>query len=118
VEVVGFSPGGGLLVAVTSDGSVYSWDVATWHLAAAVTSPGTALEQGSVAWAFSPDGTLHAVGPSYSTSTTVYRVATGHVVGTFGDPDKVGIASVGFSPDSKVLAAADENGNISLWEVS
>lgn len=117
VDVVGFSPGAGLLTAVTSDGSVYSWDVATWHLAATVTSPATVLEQGSVAWAFSPDGTLLAVGPSYSTSSTVYSVASGHVVGTFGDPDKVGIASVGFSPDSKVLAVADENGNITLWDV-
>jgi WD40 repeat protein len=111
-----FSPDGKLL-AVVAEGTIYSWDAATWQLAA--TQPGSG-SQAAAAYALSPDGALLAVADGDDNAATVYGVATGSVAGRFNDPDSnpddPGMASVAFSPDGKVLAAADQNGNISLWD--
>jgi WD40 repeat protein len=114
VAAVAFSAGGGLLVAVDSDGTAYSWNVATSRLAATVTPSGG--QTCATYCALSPGGTLLATGDS-SGSANVLSVTTGRVTATFSDPDHVGVASMGFSPDSQVLAVADENGNVSLWRV-
>ena len=44
-------------------------------------------------------------------------MATGRLVATHTDPGTRGIYSVVFSPDGRMLAAADTNGSIYLWHV-
>jgi WD40 repeat protein len=43
-------------------------------------------------------------------------VATRQLVDTHTDPGSQGIYSVAFSPDGSMLAAADTNGCIYLWD--
>ena len=69
--------------------------------------------------AFSPDGTLLAVGDA-DDSTYLWDVATHGLDTTFTDPDadSQGVFAVAFSPDGMTLAASDSDGSTYLWDVA
>jgi serine/threonine protein kinase len=102
---VAFSPDGRLLAVADHGGATFLWNVATHGLVAtlSVTSPEA---QGNLV-AFSPDGKLLATG-----NGDLWNVATRKVVGSIAGPGGWHFASVAFSRDGRLVAAADWNGPI------
>ena len=114
---VAFSPDSKLLAIGDSHGGAYLWDVATRSEIAPLTSPRSG--QNPVWVAFSPDGKTLAVANTDSTGGTfLWNVARHSVTAILTDPEGSGVNSVAFSPDGKLLAAADNNGTTYLWDVA
>jgi WD40 repeat protein len=67
--------------------------------------------------AFSPDGTLLAVGNDRD-RTVLLQSATGHVVGQFVDPHHSPVRSVTFSSDGKTIATGDASGYVTEWRLA
>lgn len=120
-----FSPDGKLLVAgsygLYGDDAVYIWFVESETLAQKLTGHTDSVMD----VAFSPDGQTFATA-SYDASIRIWRLDVCHVA---GDPcaSQVHILkrmfgsrvySIDFSPDGRILAAGDDNGDILLWDVS
>jgi WD40 repeat protein len=70
---------------------------------------------GSDSVAFSPDGTILAVG-DYRGGVGLWDVASRHRLAAMNEGGSVN--SVAFSPDGKILAVGDANGQITLWGVT
>src|SRR5262249_57132095 len=104
----------------TADGfyGAHLWNVATGRQTAVVRGPD---EQSVDSLAFSPDGTVLAVGGQSTSSDTGYlwNVGTAGLTGTLTAPTGFGgVVSVAFSPDGTTLAAADGAGQTYLWNVA
>jgi serine/threonine protein kinase len=102
---VAFSPDGRLLAVADHGGSTFLWNVATHGLVA--TLPDTAPDEQGNLVAFSPDGKLLATG-----NGDLWNVATRKLAGTIAGPGGWHFASVAFSRDGRLLAAADWNGPV------
>jgi WD40 repeat protein len=123
VESVEFSPGGTMLAVATlnnensnaSDSSTYLWDVSSRHLIAVLTDPAS---MGERAVAFSPGGTMLAVGDNDG-NAYLWNIANRKLVATLSEGSNgQAVSSVAFSPDGAILAAGDEDGSTYLWNVS
>jgi WD40 repeat protein len=125
VSSVVFSPDGDFLAAGDGNGATYLFDLVTHGSVATVSSPSSALVS-SVA--FNPDGTVIAVGDNngdtylYNTSsiynTTKPQDLNIPLITIYSQPEVVaGVSAVAFSPNGKILAAADRAETISLWDV-
>jgi len=72
--------------------------------------------------AFSPDGTVLAVGDKWNELIWLYDTTQGTVSQTLGtdngDESTAGVRSLTFSPDGQILAAAYDTGVIRLWRTS
>jgi WD40 repeat protein len=119
-------------------GGVDLWNVTSFrHPALESAHQPTLMEggDGSDSVAFSPDGTLLAVGDYYGgvglwDVATRHRIAATHVTASVGgatfNPSartirvsvSVSVNSVAFSPDGKTIAIGDDNGEIVLWSVT
>ncbi len=125
VSSLTYSPDGKLLAIGAMVGShrdrtgrsVEVWDVdknrRVHHLRWATSPPGNVC--------FSPNGKLLATSSTIGTPVQVWRVSDGKEVASFpADIDYHGreMAPLAFSPDSQLLAAADKNRVIHVWELA
>jgi DNA-binding beta-propeller fold protein YncE len=117
-------PGGGLGgVAFSPDGTLLAvgegnWHAAVWDIATGRLALNLRVASGIEGVTFSRDGTLLAAAgrPAF-----VWDVATGKRIATLYDPGSLtgdGLSDVALSPDGKLLAAADTNGNGYLWDIA
>ena len=112
-----FSPDGKLLAASNDTGQVYLWDVSSRRLITTLTPFGSSHGYALYTWlAFSPDGSTLAVagGTAPDGAVRLWTVASQTWGATLTDPH-ANSAGVTFSPDGRVLAVADANGNVYLW---
>jgi len=123
---VAFSPDG-KTVAVGSARSVQLWDVGSSSAPTTLTSTGFHLSV-----AFSPSGTILAVGESDTGIVDVYDISSRTVIATLSSPFPAADATYGwgapwfaFSPDGQTLAVAGPNlatsgssDGVRLWNVA
>ncbi len=103
-----FSPDGKLLTA-SGGGGIYFWSVATRSVTATIPPPG----DGTLPLVYSPDGRLLAAGDWGSSDRAyLWDAATRTRVYTFTDPGGYAVSDVAFSPDGKLLAFADQVGDV------
>ena len=115
VTALAYGSGGATLAAGYADGTIRLWDVASHHLVSSTTW-GAAVRT----LAFSPDGkTLEAAGPGAIgrwNLTTQAKIAAQPLAGGAAGDAPGDVAA--FSPDGKLLATGEEDGNIQLWNVA
>jgi WD40 repeat protein len=119
VTSVAFTPDGQVLVAGSTDGSVWSWDTATRQLTGlgAIEPVGSHGPVTSVA--FRPHNAILAVG-SRDHTVRLWQIGSAPVRplgGPFTDPTGP-VTSVAFSPDGKTLATGSSDGTARLWDVA
>jgi WD40 repeat protein/serine/threonine protein kinase len=108
-----FSPDSQQLV--TGSGSDYQiWDVHSWQSLIQITRS-QAGEQPGIA-AYSPDGSVLAIAKSRSL-VQIVEVGCGREIATLESADPQNIASLGFSPDGKLLIVAFNAGQIQVWDL-
>jgi WD40 repeat protein len=140
-----------MLAVGDGDGRTYLWSLATHKIVATLTDPlvvgpsvssapaptaarsvsprssrGPSLgpqRAGVNSVAFSPDGTMLAVGATDS-ETYLWNLATRKIIATLADPTNShessasgGVLSVAFSPNGTTLAAGDADGSTYLWNL-
>jgi WD40 repeat protein len=115
VKSIAFSPDGRLLASVGSLAARADlWDVATGSLARSIP-----MDYGRISSsvAFSPDGSLLAIGYLEGV-VEIWNLATGTLQQTLSHNAPGNISALAFSPDGKLLASGSVNKTIKLWEVS
>lgn len=121
VAGVMFSPDGARLVSTSRDGTVRLWDVASGSPVQdfnfeAPLNPATSTPYWTTGVAFSPDGTLIAVG-AIDANVYVLNAASGALERTLeGHNDLITFRGVAFSPNGSMLATASNDGNVRLWD--
>lgn len=110
---IAFGEGGRILVA-TDGSSLYRWNVATGQQ---IGSPAETGETGADDMAVSPGGRLAAL--AVDGRIGIWNLATGRVAVRPWEAD-TGLFTNGmaFSPDGRLIAAADDSGNVRFWNAS
>jgi WD40 repeat protein len=105
-----WSSDGKLIRTVDSEGRAVELSVATGEVLREF------LTEGTKRAAWSPDGTILAVGGFYS-QVTLWNPKTGAKTRTLG-PDSTGPSSLSWSRDSTTLAVGGHNGQTTLWNAA
>jgi WD40 repeat protein len=117
VTSVAFSPGGTMLAAGSTAGSVWTWYTATGQL----TGLGSIQPLGSygavTSIAFAPHGETLATGSRDHTARLWQIGHTRQLGGPFTDPTGP-VTSVAFSPDGQTLATGSDGGTARLWDIA
>jgi WD40 repeat protein len=92
-------------VLATGGKSIKLWDVATGKTLRTLAGDARALS-------FSPDQTLAATG---GTETKLWNSTTGQELQTL-EGSQLGVDSVAFNPDGKLLAVGNSNNTVALWD--
>ncbi len=109
LRVVAFSPDDRLLAAGAEDGSVEVWSLAAGRLERTM-----AGHSGRVrSLAFTPDG--RRLLTADRSSVALWDVASGEQATV---PNLTGAAPAALSPDGKLVAAAQPDGTVGVWELS
>ena len=108
------------LASGSTDNTIIVWDVSDPlrpRQIRQITNVIQAAEGGSLVTtlAVSPSGRFLVSGTR--TKMRLWAVRTGQAVGTLPQETSGFITSVGFSPNSKILASGNSDGSISLWSV-
>jgi WD40 repeat protein len=114
VMTVAFSPGGEILAAASSDGTVKLWDVTSRKVLATCNSrlndcPGSGLT-------FSPGNKLFAFG-NLSCQAEVWDLAHQHRLFSLTG-HKMFVEDLVFSPNGQTLVTCGADGRVKLWEIS
>jgi WD40 repeat protein len=111
VTRLAFRPGTAIAATVSVNGRVTLWDTRTGRQLRRLRTG----EEGGASVAIRRDG-LMAVGGEFS-SVTLWDSKTGRRLEPLRGLEQSEIASVAFSPDERLLAAADGEGTIGIWNV-
>jgi WD40 repeat protein len=112
------------LLVTAADGQVNRWRLdAHWQLARTIGSPDdkSPLADRVTALAFSPDGTLLALGggqPSRGGELKIYRVADGELVKEIADAHSDSVFGVAFSPNGQQLASCGADRFMKVFDVA
>jgi WD40 repeat protein/transcriptional regulator with XRE-family HTH domain len=129
VTGVAFSPGGNLLAAADADGNVRLWNPGTGQAPGASLRADTGPGGGVTGVAFSPggnllatadaDGTVRLWNPGTGQATGVsLRAESGQASGVRGKVLGPDVRGVAFSLSGNLLATADADGTVRLWNTT
>ncbi|HLK60414.1 MAG TPA: AAA-like domain-containing protein [Chthonomonadaceae bacterium] len=111
-----FSPDGKLLaIGEEHGGKVVLWDVVLQKQIAEIPMD-LRPNQGSIAAIFSPDSKTLAAAGGDPAMIIIYDIASGRQVAHFEHSNAA--AGIAFSPDGKMLAAANWQGRVYLWDIA
>ena len=110
INIVGFSPDGSTISALSSDGIRKSWDLDSGEV---VKDRTFAIRSNSLA--FSPDGRYYLT-VDVAGSINLWNVRTGELIRNIGEHQSA-ITATAFSPDGRLAATGSKDNTVKIWRI-